>query len=244
MGGIVGIISQTDIVAHLVESMGRIPYHAKDSCGLAILNFSTIDVRKDVGPLEEVSRQRGFDLATGRIGIAHVGQLVEGSSILRKNSQPHLSCDGKFAIVNDGVISNSHRLRANLDTTGRHFFFSDADAEVLGHLLEEAYWVSHSVEEAFVQALRQIEGDFAIAMVSTCESPRIFCAGNKRPLLIGTGAHTTLVSSNSHTFQFDPNPHPLREGQYAVLSDGGFSVANISHRDNGSLGLGPSSLTV
>jgi glucosamine--fructose-6-phosphate aminotransferase (isomerizing) len=236
MGGIVGMISQADIVPRLVESMGRIPYHAEDSCGLATLSSSTVDVRKDIAPLQEAAHQRGFHLAKGRIGIAHVGKLVEGSKISRKNAQPHLSCDGKFAAVNDGVISNSQRLRANLETTGRHFFFSDSSAEVFAHLMEEAYWTSRSVEQAFAQALRQIEGDFAIAVISNCESPRIFCAHNKNPLLIGTEAQATFVSSDSNVFQFDPNPHPLREGEYAVLSDGGFSVANVSHRDNRSFG--------
>jgi glutamine---fructose-6-phosphate transaminase (isomerizing) len=230
MCGIAGMISQVDIVPRLVEGMSRIPYHDSDSCGLAILSVSTIDVRKDIGSLQEASHQRGFNLATGTIGIAHVGKLVEGR-ISRKNAQPHLSCDGKFAVVNDGVISNSQRLRANLETTGRHFFFSDASAEVFAHLLEEAYWVSHSVEEAFAQGLQQIEGDFAIAVISNCESPRIFCAHNNKPLLIGTAVQTTFVSSNSDTFQFDSNPHLLREGQYAILSDGGYSVASISHPD-------------
>jgi glucosamine 6-phosphate synthetase-like amidotransferase/phosphosugar isomerase protein len=97
--------------------------------------------------------------------------------------------------------------------------------------MEEAYWVSHSVEEAFAQALQQIEGHFAIAVISNCESPRIFCAHNKKPLLIGTAAQTTFVSSNSDTFQFDPNPHRLEEGQYAILSEGGYGLAGISHRD-------------
>jgi glucosamine--fructose-6-phosphate aminotransferase (isomerizing) len=239
MGGIVGMISHTDVIPKLVESMGRIPYHASDSCGVASLNSSTIEVRKGIGPLQEVSRQRGFNQANGRFGIAHIGKLVEGSKISRKNAQPHLSCDGKFAVVNDGTISNSQRLRANLETTGRHFFFSDAGAEVFAHLMEEAYWVSHSVEQAFAQALQQIEGDFAVAVISNCESPRIFCAHNKKPLLIGTEAQRTFVSSNSDMFQFDPNYHHVPEEQYAVLSADGYSLASISHGDNGSFDLGP-----
>jgi glucosamine--fructose-6-phosphate aminotransferase (isomerizing) len=238
MGGIVGIISQADIVPRLVESMGGIPYHAKDSCGIATLSSSTIDVRKDIGSLQEAAQQRGFNLAEGCLGIGHIGKLVEGSRISRKNAQPHLSCDGKFAVVNDGMISNSQRLRANLETTGRHFFFSESSAEVFAHLMEETYWVSHSVEEAFAQALQQIEGDFAIAVISNCESPRIFCAHNKKPLLIGTEAQRTFVSS-SDMFQFDPNYHLVPEEQYAVLSADGYSLASISHGDNGSFDLGP-----
>ena len=230
MCGIIGMISHANVIPRMVESMARIPCQSQGSCGLATLSYSTIDVRKGLGRLQEVSQQCAFNLVESRISIAHVGKVVEGR-ISRKNAQPHLSCDGKFAIVNDGVISNASRLRAELETSSRHFFFSDTDAEVFGHLLEETYWTSHSVEEAFAQSLRQIDGDFAIAMISNCESPRIFCAHNKRPLLIGTAPSTTFVCSNSNTFQFDANSYLLPPHQYAVLSDSGYSVASISERD-------------
>ena len=239
MCGIIGMISHADVIPRMVESMARIPCQSQGSCGLATLSYSTIDVRKGLGRLQEVSQQCAFNLVESRISIAHVGKVVEGR-ISRKNAQPHLSCDGKFAIVSDGVISNAARLRANLETSGHHFFFSDTDAEVFGHLLEETYQTSHSVEEAFAQALRQIDGDFAIAMISNCESPRIFCACNKRPLLIGTWAQTTFVASHGDPLQLDRNFCLLPEGQYAVLSDQGYSVVSITQRDNKS--FGPDSL--
>jgi len=153
MCGIIGMISHADVIPRMVESMARIPCQSQGSCGLATLSYSTIDVRKGLGRLQEVSQQCAFNLVESRISIAHVGKVVEGR-ISRKNAQPHLSCDGKFAIVSDGVISNAARLRANLETSGHHFFFSDTDAEVFGHLLEETYQTSHSVEEAFAQSLR------------------------------------------------------------------------------------------
>ena len=230
MCDIIGMISHANVIPRVVESMARIPCQSQGSCGLATLSYSTIDVRKGLGRLQEVSQQCAFNLVESRISIAHVGKVVEGR-ISRKNAQPHLSCDGKFAIVNDGVISNASRLRAELETSGRHFFFSDTDAEVFGHVLEDTYWTSHSVEEAFAQSLRQIDGDFAIAMISNCESPRIFCGHNKRPLLIGTAPSTIFVSSNSNTFKFDANSYLLPPRQYAVLWDGGYSVASISERD-------------
>ena len=239
MCGIIGMISHADVIPRMVESMARIPCQSQGSCGLATLSYSTIDVRKGLGRLQEVSQQCAFNLVESRISIAHVGKVVEGR-ISRKNAQPHLSCDGKFAIVSDGVISNSLRLKAELEINGRHFFFSDTNAEIFGHLLEETYRVSRSVEEAFVQALHRIEGDFAIAMISNCESPRIFCACNKRPLLIGTWAQTTFVASHRDPLQLDRNFCLLPEGQYAVLSDQGYSVVSITQRDNKS--FGPDSL--
>lgn len=240
MGVIVGIVSRTDIVAQLVETMGRIPCGVGDACGLAILSLSTIEVRKDIGPWQQASQRRSFNIVKGRIGIAHVGELVEGNKISRKNAQPHLSCDEKFAIVTDGVISNSRRLKANLATSSRHFFFSETGCEVFGHVMEEAYRVNRSVEQAFVQTLRQVEGNFAIALISNYESPRIFCAQKNRSLFIETDGQKTFLSSERKRFQFGFSLHRLCEGEYAVLSESGVTIASISHR--GEEGFGPNGL--
>lgn len=240
MAGIVGIIGRTDIVPRLIEGMGRLSDHADDSCGLATITLSTIDVRKDVRPLPEASRKRGFNLSKGSLSIAHVGKIVEACKMSRKNAQPHLSCDEKFAVVADGAIISSRRIRANLETSGRHFFFSETDSEIVSHLIEEYYRFSHSVEAAFAEALRRIEGNFAIALISNCESPRIFCAHNNRPLFIGTEDQTTVVSSYSNAFQFDSNPYPIGAGEYAVLSDTGFTIGTVSRRDKEN--FSPSSL--
>src|SRR5207244_8131371 len=159
MCGIIGMISHADIIPRMVESMARIPCQSQGSCGLATLSYSTIDVRKGLGRLQEVSQQCAFNLVESRISIAHVGKVVEGR-ISRKNAQPHLSCDGKFAIVNDGVISNSLRLKAELETSSRHFFFTDTDAKVFDNLLETCYWKSNSVKEECRQSYAKIDVDY------------------------------------------------------------------------------------
>jgi glucosamine--fructose-6-phosphate aminotransferase (isomerizing) len=238
MGGIVGTVGRRDIVAQLVQGIGRLPYDPGSACGIATVSVSAIDVRKDVGPLAEVCHKRDFYVAKGRIGIGHLGRLQSRNS--RKNAQPHVSCDEKFAVVSEGVIANSERIKANLATNGRHFFFSEAAAEVFGHLVEEAFRATRSVEEAFAHALSQTEGDFAVAVISTCESPRIFCAHKNRPLLIGTEDQATVVSSCSNAFRFESNPYPIGAGEYAILSDSGFTVGSISRHDKGN--LAPTSL--
>jgi glucosamine--fructose-6-phosphate aminotransferase (isomerizing) len=236
MGVILGIVSQTDIVTELVETMGRIPCGLEDVCGLATLSVSTMEVQKDIGPWQQAWERFKFNNNKGRIGIAHVGELLEGNKISRKNAQPHLSCDERFAIVTDGVISNSRRLRANLATSSRHFFFSDTGCEIFGHLMEEAYRDSHSVEEAFVRSVRQIEGNFALAVISNYESPRIFCAQKNRSLFIETDGQKTFMSSELKVFQFGANRHRLGEREYAVLSGGAFTVVSISRCDEEEFG--------
>jgi glucosamine--fructose-6-phosphate aminotransferase (isomerizing) len=98
-----------------------------------------------------------------------------------------------------GIISNHDRLRGDLEKSG-HRFASETDTEVIAHLLEEAYRLRASVEEAFVATLRRLEGTFAIVMLSAREPHRLFCAWDKSPLVLGI-ASTQKHGSSTLTGQ-------------------------------------------
>jgi glutamine---fructose-6-phosphate transaminase (isomerizing) len=155
MCGIVGIIGKEPVAPLLVKSLTRLEYRGYDSCGVAAMSDRGIELRKDVGDVTEVAKQ--LDLATtpGEIGIAHTRWATHGG-VSRENAHPHLSCDGNFAIVHNGIISNYHVLRTDLQRRGHHFS-SETDTEVLAHLLEETYLPGVSVEEAFIKALHHLE---------------------------------------------------------------------------------------
>ncbi len=165
MCGIVGIIGKGEIAPQLVECIGRLEYRGYDSCGLAALNSGGIDVRKDVGPVEQVARQQKLALVHGNLGIAHTRWATHGG-VSRENAHPHLSCDRAFAVVHNGIVSNYQVLRQELQGQGHHSS-SETDSEVFAHLLEEAHGSGTSVEEAFVRALRRVKGTFAVAMISS-----------------------------------------------------------------------------
>jgi len=227
MCGIVGVIGKDEVASLLVQSIARLEYRGYDSCGLAVLNSGGIDVRKDVGPVEDVALRQGFALAHGELGIAHTRWATHGG-VSKENAHPHLSCDRNFAVVHNGIISNHQTLRNELRSRG-HRFLSETDTEVFAHLLEEIHRSAVSMEETFVQALRRLEGTFAIGMISTREPKRIFCAREKSPLILGIAAETYFVGSDVNAFL----PHTrqavtLEDGEYAVLSRDGYCVRGIT----------------
>ena len=232
MSGIVGIVGKTDVAPLLVESLARLEDRRGDSCGLAILDEEIgIDLRKDIGTVEEVAGRFGMISAQGQLGIAHTRRATDGG-VSPEDAQPHLSCDRSFGVVHNGIISNHEEIREGLQDRGSHFFFSDTDTEVIVHLMEEVYRAGLFVEQAFVRMLRCLAGTFAIAMISTYEPRKIFCAQQKSGLILGIGSEAKFVSSDINALL----PHtrqalPLNDGEYAVLSPDGCWVKELATGD-------------
>ena len=227
MCGIVGIVGADEVAPLLVESVARLESQDYDSCGLAIYNGTGIEVRKDVGAFEDVAKRWDMVSIHGQLSIAHTRKATHGD-VSKENAHPHLSCDRSFAVVHNGIISNYGDLKTELQKRGNHFFFSHTDSEVIAHLMEEAYQ-SCSVDEAFLKVLRRLEGTFAVAMISTGEPQKIFCARQESPLILGINSGTKFVSSNLEVFlPYTSRSVPLDDGEYAVISANDYSIRAIS----------------
>jgi glutamine---fructose-6-phosphate transaminase (isomerizing) len=233
MSNIIGIVGKTNIAPLLVESLVRLGDRQADSCGLAILNEEIgIDLRKGVGAVEEVAGRFGMISAQGRLGIAHTRRATHGR-VSPENAHPHLSCDRRFGVVHNGMISNHEEIKEGLQDRGHHFFFSDTDTEVIVHLMEEVYRACLFVEQAFVRMLRCLAGTFAIALISSYEPRKIFCARQDSPLILGIGSKAKFVSSDINALL----PHtrqalPLNDGEYAVLSPDGCWIRDTATGDD------------
>lgn len=229
MCGIVGIVGQEPVAPLLVKSLERLEYRGYDSCGIATINSHGLEIRKGVGPVEEVAFQEALASAHGRLGIAHTRWATHGG-VSRENAHPHLSCDGRFAVVHNGIISNHSLLRSELVGQG-HRFVSETDTEVFAHLIEELSRLGLPVEEAFVQALRRLEGTFAISMIAEAEAERIFCARQKSPLILGIDSGTSYIGSDVNAFlPFTRKVVDLDDGEYAVVSPDGPCVRTLAAR--------------
>jgi glutamine---fructose-6-phosphate transaminase (isomerizing) len=232
MSNIIGIVGKTNVAPLLVQSLASLGDRQGDSCGLAILNEEIgINLRKGVGAVEEVAGRFGMMSAQGRLGIAHTRCATHGG-VSPENAHPHLSCDRSFGVVHNGIISNHEEIRKGLRDRGHHFFFSDTDTEVIVHLMEEVYRAGLFVEQAFVRMLRCLAGTFAIAMISTYEPRKIFCARQKSALILGIGSEAKFVSSDINALL----PHtrqalPLNDGEYAVLSPDGCWIKDTATGD-------------
>src|SRR5512135_400258 len=226
MCGIAGVTSFHPIGDRLYEGVHHLEYRGYDSCGVAFLNHNHIEVRKDVGTVDEVDTKETIRHLDSYVGIAHTRWATHGK-VTKENAHPHLSCRGDFAVVHNGIIANYKPLREQLLKSG-HRFRSETDTEVIAHLIEQRYKELGDVEAAWVAALTALEGSYALAMISTNDPQRIFCARHEGPLIIGVGSESNYVGSDFNAFiDYTKNTVILEDGEYGIISKDSYSVKSL-----------------
>ena len=137
MCGISGIVHSENIGRNLFNSIRNLEYRGYDSCGMAMLNEGELDLRKNIGGIDEVNALENLDKMQGSIGIAHTRWATHGG-VTKENSHPHLSYKQEFVIVHNGIISNYQELRERLISQDV-VFESFTDTELFVNLLEESH---------------------------------------------------------------------------------------------------------
>jgi glucosamine--fructose-6-phosphate aminotransferase (isomerizing) len=227
MCGISGVTSFQPIGDRLYEGVHHLEYRGYDSCGVAFLTDHRIEVRKDVGTVDEVNSKENIRNLKAQVGIAHTRWATHGK-VTRENAHPHLSCHGEFAVVHNGIIANYKALREALGKGG-HRFESETDTEIIAHLIEQCFAECGDVERAWVGALRRLEGSYALAMISTHDPERIFCARHESPLIIGLGTDSNFVGSDFNAFiDYTKKTVILDDGEYGLVSKDSYSVKNLN----------------
>jgi glutamine---fructose-6-phosphate transaminase (isomerizing) len=226
MCGISGVVSFHPIGDRLYEGVRHLEYRGYDSCGVAFLNGAGIEVRKDVGTVDEVDSKEHIRQLHAQVGIAHTRWATHGK-VTRENAHPHQSCRGEFAVVHNGIIANYKALREELQKAG-HSFRSETDTEIIAHLVEQRFAECGDVERALVSALRGLQGSYALAMISTHDPHQIFCARHESPLIIGVGSESNYVGSDFNAFiDYTKNTVILEDGEYGVVSKDSYSVKSL-----------------
>ena len=217
MCGIVGAIAQRDIVPVLVEGLRRLEYRGYDSAGVAVLNGSGELKRvRTVGKVQILQDAIDASPTHGPIGIAHTRWATHGVPSER-NAHPHISDDG-LAIVHNGIIENHEALRAELSASG-YAFTSDTDTEVIAHRIHHHLKKGGTLLEAVSRTVAELEGAYALAVVSESDPERIILAREGCPVVIGLGKNENFVASDiaallpqTRTFVF------LEEGDVAEVT--------------------------
>jgi glucosamine--fructose-6-phosphate aminotransferase (isomerizing) len=217
MCGIVGAIAQRDIVPVLVEGLRRLEYRGYDSAGVAVLNGSGELKRvRTVGKVQILQDAIDASPTHGPIGIAHTRWATHGVPSER-NAHPHISDDG-LAIVHNGIIENHEVLRAELSASG-YAFTSDTDTEVIAHRIHHHLKKGGTLLEAVGRTVAELEGAYALAVVSESDPERIILAREGCPVVIGLGKNENFVASDiaallpqTRTFVF------LEEGDVAEVT--------------------------
>jgi len=229
MCGIFGCISKDKNVAPVIHAaLKRLEYRGYDSVGEATLKDGKMYVKKDQGKIDEVHRIHNLDDLPGNVGIGHTRWATHGAP-LQVNAHPHLDCDGQIAVVHNGIIENFVELKQELEGRG-HIFESKTDTEVIPHLIEDVLKNNPNLNffDAVHEAVRKLNGSFAIAVISTNEPDKIVCARHESPLVIGINDNAVYCASDIPAFLPLTNKIVLVEdGELVLLSSGGFEIRKI-----------------
>ncbi|WP_457614328.1 glutamine--fructose-6-phosphate transaminase (isomerizing), partial [Methanopyrus sp.] len=218
--GIVGYIGERDAAPIIVDSLVRLEYRGYDSAGVATIHKGRLYVEKDAGKLTEggepTKLQRNLRKLPGKVGIGHTRWATHGDPN-RSNAHPHTDCNDEIAVVHNGIIENFMQLRRELESKG-HRFKSDTDTEVVPHLIEQEMKEGKSFFEAFVEAVRRLEGSYAIAAICTREPDVILAARKESPLVVGLGDDGNFLASDIPAILPETNRViPIDDGEIVVV---------------------------
>ncbi|MFG6469271.1 glutamine--fructose-6-phosphate transaminase (isomerizing) [Roseateles sp. BYS87W] len=201
MCGIVGAVSQRNIVPILVEGLKRLEYRGYDSCGVAVHQDGGLKRARSTSRVAELQAQADQDGISAGTGIAHTRWATHGAPAVH-NAHPHFSAGpnaseasvGRIALVHNGIIENHDELRAELKARG-YAFASQTDTEVIAHLIDHLY--NGDLLDAVQQALPRLKGAYAVAVFCRDEPHRVVAAREGSPLVLGVGEQENFVASDA-----------------------------------------------
>jgi glucosamine--fructose-6-phosphate aminotransferase (isomerizing) len=222
MCGIVGAVAHRNVVPILMEGLRRLEYRGYDSAGLAVLRDGVMRRQRRLGKVAELQAALNADPFEATVGIAHTRWATHGAPAER-NAHPHLS-HGGLAIVHNGIIENHEELRDDLKRLG-YVFTSDTDTECIAHRIHYHLKSKPKLFEAVRATVAELEGAYALAVMSESDPDTIVLARCGCPVVIGLGEGENFVASDvsallpvTRRFVF------LEEGDVAEISRDGVRV--------------------
>ena len=237
MCGIVGYVGKQKASSILVEGLKRLEYRGYDSAGVALMDGGVIDVMKRTGRVDNVAEVIHAKNSPARMGISHTRWATHGG-VTDVNAHPHMSADGRIALVHNGVIENYEALRRFLEDSGI-VFKSQTDTEVFSNLIAYHYGELTSQEpgcERLIEAVRlstrTVEGTYGIAVLCTDCPDGLVGARKGSPLCLGIGHGENMVASDVSAFVGrTQNVVYLDDNQIVHLSEDDFSIETVSSNE-------------
>lgn len=227
MCGIVGcILKNREAAPILVEATGKLEYRGYDSVGIATIDDKGIHIKKDTGMINDVDEKLHISDLPGNIGIGHVRWATHGVPN-QANAHPHADCDNNIAVVHNGIIENYGDIKISLEKEG-HTFKSDTDTEVISHLLEKFMKEGKDLEESLKEALKLIEGSYAIAAISKSNPNQIIATRRESPLIVGVEDDEYFLASDIPAIlKHTKNIIYIDDYELVVLDDNGVVVKDL-----------------
>ncbi|MFH1782615.1 MAG: glutamine--fructose-6-phosphate transaminase (isomerizing) [Candidatus Omnitrophota bacterium] len=194
MCGIVGYIGKKDSIPILLEGLTQLEYRGYDSAGVSVIKDDKVRIVKRAGKIKDlVALLKGHkELNKANIGIGHSRWATHGAPT-NINAHPHSDKEHNIAVVHNGIIENFNELKEHLIKEG-YKFRSDTDTEVIVHLISKYY--KGDLEKAVSRAVKDLEGSFALGVVSRFEPDKLIGARRESPLIVGVGHNENFIASD------------------------------------------------
>ena len=232
MCGIVGYIGTKDATELLLNGLQRLEYRGYDSAGIAVLNggLTVLKQKGSVSELKSFIGNSGNSTDGASIGIGHTRWATHGDPSDR-NAHPHMSTDGRIALIHNGIVENYSAIKKELVAKGYHFS-SDTDSEVLVHLIDNIWSEKPEIgfEAAVRAALYHVEGAYGICIISQQEPDKIVVARKGSPLVIGIGEGEYFIASDAAPIvEHTKKVIYLSDGEMAVVEKSGYIIKTIEN---------------
>lgn len=213
MCGIVGVVSDSNVVEKILDGLKKLEYRGYDSAGIAVLNQNKFNTVKEEGKIARLEEALKVTPLNSAIGIGHTRWATHGRPS-KQNAHPHAS--SKVCVVHNGIIENYQELKARLQKNSVEFV-SETDSEVVPHLIEYYYNQTNDIKKSLILAANEIHGTFALAVIVNGQENFIAFAKRGSPLIVGIGEKENYVASDYYALSANTN-------KIMVLEDNEFGV--------------------
>ena len=231
MCGIVGYTGLSPALSRVIEGLRRLEYRGYDSAGIALVGNpgDPLVVAKKAGKLANLENALTSKYETSTSGIGHTRWATHGGPT-DTNAHPHISNDGKLAVIHNGIIENYVELKSDLQNRG-HTFSSETDTESVAHLLSDEFAKSGNLADAMRSVCRQLRGSFTLLAIHADAPQIIIGARRNSPLVVGVGEGENFLASDVSAFiSYTKKALELGQDQVVEVTPGKVTVTDLDGR--------------
>ncbi|MBN1271588.1 MAG: glutamine--fructose-6-phosphate transaminase (isomerizing) [Candidatus Aminicenantes bacterium] len=227
MCGIIGYVGKKKPIPVLIEGLKQLEYRGYDSAGIAVVLNEEVRIRRVKGKIALLEKSLEDSPLDGLYGLGHTRWATHGRPS-EENAHPHRDCTGTIVVVHNGIIENYLDIKESLKKKG-HQFKTETDSEVIAHLVEEYF--EGTLENAVLKAVKELEGAYAVAVISTKDPQKIVAAKIGPPAVVGLGEEEFLVSSDINPLlKYTQNIVFLEDRDIAVITPAGVQFLDFGGR--------------
>ena len=224
MCGIVGYVGERSADQVLVSGLRKLEYRGYDSAGIATITNGDVDIRRAVGKLDNLEQVLRDSPLVGSTGIGHTRWATHGRPS-ETNAHPHRS--GDVVVIHNGIIENYVEIREQLQSEGAEVV-SETDTEVISHLIAREFKDGRSLCDATRAAIDQLDGSYAIVVMSSREPGKLVTAKNSTPVVIGVGEDEVFVASDVPALlDYTRDVIFLEDGELAYIDAGSVELSTF-----------------